>query len=104
MERRGTRAGHQYQLLGHSTHGEVSVEPYLITLDQESDVFPLFQHNGVEFIYVVSGSMMYTHGNSTYRLTPGDSLFFDSDVTHGPEKLIDLPVRFLSVMSRAVDV
>ena len=32
IERRGTRAGHQYQLLGHSPHGPVMVEPYLITL------------------------------------------------------------------------
>lgn len=104
IERRGTRAGHQYQLLGHSLHGDVSVEPYLITLEKKSDVFPLFQHVGVEFIYVISGSMVYTHGSSTYRLMQGDSLFFDSDVTHGPEELIDLPVRFLSVMSRSVDV
>jgi len=103
IERRGTRAGHQYQLLGHSIHGEVSVEPYLITLDQESDVFPLFQHVGVEFIYIICGSMTYLHGGSTYRLMPGDSLFFDSDVTHGPRELIDLPVRFLSVMSHSVE-
>ncbi len=103
IERRGTRAGHQYQLLGHSLHGDVSVEPYLITLEKGSDVFPLFQHVGVEFIYVLTGSMVYSHGSSSYRLGPGDSLFFDSDVTHGPEELIDLPVVFLSVMSRAMD-
>lgn len=103
IERRGTRAGHQYQLLGHSLHGDVSVEPYLITLTQDSDVFPLFQHAGVEFIYVINGTMLYRHASSTYRLGPGDSLFFDSDVTHGPEELIDLPIRFLSVMSRCVD-
>ncbi|MEP6827111.1 MAG: helix-turn-helix transcriptional regulator, partial [Aestuariivirga sp.] len=48
IERRGTRAGHQYQLLGHSTHGPVMVEPYLITLKSESDVFPTFQHPGME--------------------------------------------------------
>src|SRR5262249_11272715 len=32
IERRGTKAGHQYQLLGHSISGEIVVEPYLITL------------------------------------------------------------------------
>ena len=101
IERRGTRAGHQYQLLGHSIHSDVSVEPYLITLDQDSDVFPIFQHGGIEFIYVLNGSMTYRHLNETYTLTTGDSLFFDSDAPHGPEELIDLPVRFLSVMSQA---
>src|SRR5690606_20508547 len=48
IERRGTRAGHQYQLLGHTggLSGSVVVEPYMITLTEESDVFPLFQHSG----------------------------------------------------------
>jgi transcriptional regulator with XRE-family HTH domain len=101
IERRGTRAGHQYQLLGHSVHSDVSVEPYLITLDEESEVFPIFQHAGVEFIYVLEGSMVYRHLNATYTLTPGDSLFFDSDAPHGPEELVDLPVRFLSVISQS---
>ncbi|MDX1402472.1 MAG: helix-turn-helix transcriptional regulator, partial [Kiloniellales bacterium] len=31
IERRGSRAGHQYQLLGHSIGKGVSVEPYLVT-------------------------------------------------------------------------
>lgn len=101
IERRGTRAGHQYQLLGHSLHGDVSMEPYLITLEEGSEVFPLFQHAGIEFIHILSGSMVYRHGSSTYKLNPGDSLFFDADVTHGPDVLVDLPVRFISVMCRA---
>ena len=48
IERRGTRAGHQYHLLGHIgvERGGVVVEPYLITLTEESDVFPTFQHDG----------------------------------------------------------
>jgi len=101
IERRGTRAGHQYQLLGHSVHSDVSVEPYLITLEQGSEVFPIFQHAGVEFIYVLQGTMIYRHLNATYTLTPGDSLFFDADAPHGPEELLQLPVRFLSVISQS---
>ena len=104
IDRSGTRAGHQYQLLGHSVHSEVSVEPYLITLDKDSDVFPIFQHAGIEFLYILEGSMIYRHLNATYTLTPGDSLFFDSDAPHGPEDLVDLPVRFLSVITRSRDV
>jgi transcriptional regulator with XRE-family HTH domain len=103
IERRGTRAGHQYQLLGHSVHSDVSVEPYLITLEKESEVFPIFQHTGVEFIYVLQGRMIYRHLNATYTLTPGDSLFFDSDAPHGPEELVELPVRFLSVITQSSD-
>jgi transcriptional regulator with XRE-family HTH domain len=101
IERRGTRAGHQYQLLGHGTNREVSVEPYLITLSEESDVFPIFQHIGVEFIYMLEGVVVYRHANATYRLSAGDSLYFDADAPHGPEELVELPVRFLSVITHA---
>ena len=98
IERRGTRAGHQYQLLGHTIGKQVFVEPYLITLTEKSDVFPLFQHSGVEFIYMLEGKVVYRHGNRTYTLEPGDALFFDSDAPHGPDELITLPIRFLSII------
>jgi transcriptional regulator with XRE-family HTH domain len=98
IERRGTRAGHQYQLLGHTVGKQVFVEPYLISLTEESDVFPLFQHDGVEFIHMLAGEVIYRHASQTYRLTPGDSLFFDADAPHGPEELISLPIRFLAVI------
>jgi mannose-6-phosphate isomerase-like protein (cupin superfamily) len=99
IERRGTRAGHQYALLGHSVHKQVAVEPYMITLTHESEVFPLFQHDGQEFLLVVEGEMDYHHGGRTYRMAPGDSLFFDADAPHGPETLHSLPIRFLSVIT-----
>jgi DNA-binding XRE family transcriptional regulator len=98
IERRGTRAGHQYQLLGHTVGKQVFVEPYLITLTEKSDVFPLFQHDGVEFIYMLSGEVIYRHASETYRLRVGDSLFFDADAPHGPEELVSLPIRFLAVI------
>jgi transcriptional regulator with XRE-family HTH domain len=99
IERRGTRAGHQYQLLGHTSRRSIAVEPYLVTLTEESDVFPLFQHAGVEFLFMLEGEVSYRHGNKTYTMRPGDSLFFDADVPHGPDELRKLPIRFLSVIS-----
>jgi transcriptional regulator with XRE-family HTH domain len=98
IERRGTRAGHQYQLLGHSRSGRLAVEPYLITLTAASDVFPVFQHEGIEFLYMLEGEVGYRHGDKVYVLTPGDSLYFDADVPHGPDELRRLPIRFLSVI------
>ncbi|MBB4105628.1 helix-turn-helix domain-containing protein [Allorhizobium borbori] len=100
LERRGTRAGHQYNLLGHignNTAGVV-VEPYLITLTTGSDVFPTFQHEGLEFLYMLEGEVQYRHGDRLYPMTPGDSLYFDADAPHGPEVLVKLPARFLSII------
>ncbi len=99
IERRGTRAGHQYELLGHSSGKRILVEPYLITLTEESDVFPLFQHSGLEFIYMLEGEVGYRHSDKTYVLRPGDSLYFDADAPHGPEELHKLPIRFISVIA-----
>jgi DNA-binding XRE family transcriptional regulator len=101
LERRGTRAGHHYSLLGHienNTSGVV-VEPYLITLNAESDIFPTFQHEGMEFLYMLEGEVVYRHGDSLYRMQAGDSLFFDADAPHGPEELVTLPARYLSIIS-----
>lgn len=100
IERRGTRAGHQYRLLGHNINRLASLEPYLITLTDQSEVFPLFQHTGIEFIYLLEGEAHYRHGNETYLMQPGDSLFFDSDAPHGPETLIRLPIRMLVCIYR----
>lgn len=101
IERAGTRAGHQYQLLGHigSNNSGVVVEPYLISLTTESDRFPTFQHEGMEMLYMLEGVVDYRHGDQIYRLEPGDSLLFDSDAPHGPEGLIELPARYLSIIS-----
>ncbi|MGC4408262.1 XRE family transcriptional regulator [Rhizobium rosettiformans] len=101
LERRGTRAGHHYSLLGHienNTSGVV-VEPYLITLNAESDIFPTFQHEGMEFLYMLEGEVVYRHGDSLYRMQAGDSLFFDADAPHGPEELVSLPARYISIIS-----
>lgn len=101
MERAGTRANHQYNLLGHigSNASGVIVEPYMITLTAASDVFPAFQHGGIETIYMLEGEVNYRHCDQIYPLKPGDTLFFDADAPHGPEVLVKLPARYLSIIS-----
>ncbi|ATU94931.1 helix-turn-helix domain-containing protein [Phyllobacterium zundukense] len=100
LERRGTRAGHQYNLLGHIDNNSsgVVVEPYLITLTTGSDVFPTFQHEGMEFLYMLEGEVVYRHADQLFTMQPGDSLFFDADAPHGPEILVTLPSRYLSII------
>ena len=101
IDRAGTRANHQYNLLGHigSNASGVIVEPYLITLTEQSDVFPTFQHGGIETIYMLEGEVDYRHGDDVHSLKPGDTLFFDADAPHGPESLVKLPARYLSIIS-----
>jgi transcriptional regulator with XRE-family HTH domain len=62
IERRGTKAGHRYELIGHSIAGDIAVEPYLIMLSDDAEPYMLFQHDGVEFIYMLTGKVSYRHG------------------------------------------
>jgi transcriptional regulator with XRE-family HTH domain len=97
--RKGTRVGHHYQLLGEMRGPNKVVEPMLVTLSEHSEVFPLFQHPGVEFIYVLEGVVEYGYGADRYVLRPGDAIQFSGEVVHGPTELVELPIRFLSVIA-----
>lgn len=97
IERRGTRAGHEYQLLGHAISGPIGAEPYLIRLAQDSRPYTAFRHAGHEFIHMLSGRVRYRHGDRSFALSPGDSLFFDSASSHGPEEITG-PCSYLSII------
>ena len=103
IQRRGTRAGHEYRVLGHSLGDEVTMEPFVITLTDKSEVFPAFEHAGTEFLYMLEGRMDYHHGAATYAMGPGDSLFFDAGAAHGPENLIETPIRFVCVIVSSIE-
>lgn len=98
IERRGSGAGHQYQLLGHTIGKPYTIEPYVITISDKSEVFPVFQHAGMELIYMLEGEVVYQHANKSYTLGPGDSLFFDAEASHGPDEILELPCRYLSII------
>ena len=70
-----------------------------VTLSEKSKTYPLFQHPGTEFIFMLEGVMDYSHSRSVYRLQPGDSLQIDGEGAHGPVDLVEVPIRFLSVIA-----
>lgn len=98
IDRRGTKAGHVYRLLGHALRGEIGVEPYLIELKHGAAPYTEFRHAGTEFIYMISGQVTYRHDDQSYVLRPGDALMFDSGALHGPQSLEDLPATYLSII------
>lgn len=95
--RRGTRRGHTYHLLAYSRGHQKNFEPFLISMDDESEAFPTFQHEGTQLIYLLQGRIDYRHGNQVYELEEGDTFTFDARVPHGPERLVRVPIRFLAV-------
>jgi transcriptional regulator with XRE-family HTH domain len=99
ITRNGTRQGHSYELLGALRGEHKRLECLMVTLSQASEVYPLFQHPGTEFLHMLDGVMDYGHGRSVYRLEPGDSLTLDGEGPHGPVTLVELPIRFLSIIA-----
>jgi transcriptional regulator with XRE-family HTH domain len=98
IERGGTKAGHNYELLGASLRGDVVVEPYLITLEDEAEPYTNFHHAGIEVIYMLSGEVIYRHSSQDYHLRPGDSLMFDSAGLHGPVQLVRTPMTYIAII------
>lgn len=96
--RRGTKVGHTYHLLAYDTGRNKSFEPFLISLDNKSEIFPSFSHEGKVFMHLLEGEMIYRHGKSNYHMKPGDSLTYDATISHGPEELIEVPIKFLNIV------
>lgn len=98
--RSGTQHGHEYRVLGALKGRTDALEPTLVTLTDASDVFPLFQHPGTEFIYMLAGKMVYGHGAYEYTMEAGDSLLLDGEGPHGPLELLELPIKFLAISAK----
>jgi transcriptional regulator with XRE-family HTH domain len=98
VRRHGAKAGYYYELLGHLLSGEKYIEPYLVTLTCDSSPSPGFQHTGIEFMYILEGSMVFRYADSLVELYSGDSLVFDANSIHGHERLLSETVRYLSVV------
>ena len=101
--RRGTKRGHTYHLLAAQRGPRKVFEPFLVTLTDKSEIFPGFQHPGTEFIHNLSGEIRYRQGKESYLLKEGHSLTFSGEIAHGPERLIKVPVRMLSIIIYGAD-
>lgn len=97
VDREGSSYGHIYRLIGHVLSGNLSVEPYVVTLDENSQPWSTHQTTGIQFLHVLEGTMKYRYANRLYEVKPGDSLLFDPNAAHGPEEILSAPVKFLAV-------
>jgi transcriptional regulator with XRE-family HTH domain len=98
---RASKIGHTYEALTQGLSFKKDFEPYLMRIE-EAEVDPaqnVFKHPGHELLYMLKGRMDYRHADEIYHLEPGDSLFFDGNLEHGPTKIYDPPVEFLTIIS-----
>lgn len=97
VQHRGTSAGQRYQLLGRMRFPHDRLEPVLVTIESDAEQFPLYQHGGSEFLFMITGRLEYSYAGRTVLLEPGDALQFLGEVPHGPVRAVELPVQMLSL-------
>ncbi len=100
---RGSKIGHSYESLAYGLAFEKDFEPYLMRIEERT-IEPdknVFRHPGHELLFMLKGKMDYRHAGQVYHLEPGDSLFFDGTIEHGPTRVYQPPVEFLSIISNA---
>lgn len=59
-----------------------NMEPFLIDVHPASGEVALNDHEGEEFIYVLSGCIEIRYGKESYQLEAGDSIYYESAVPH----------------------
>lgn len=79
-----------------------AVEPFIVRLVPSggSGSQPIV-HTGYEFVYCLKGRMVYRVDNRTYLLEPGDSLLFESHLTHQWQNVQAEPSEFLLLLCPA---
>ena len=58
------------------------MEPILLSLDPGGSTYPDNPHEGEEFGYVISGSIVLHIGNRTYKVKKGESFYFTANKQH----------------------
>lgn len=100
---RASKLGHIYESLAFDLPFEKDFEPYLMIIE-EKKIDPrhnTFRHPGHELLFMLDGAMDYRHGGEVFHLKPGDSLYFEGSISHGPVAVYSPPVRFLSIISNS---
>lgn len=75
-------------------------EPFLVTVDpkDEDEQIVFNQHPGQEFNYMVEGRLKIIIDNHEIILNEGDSLYFDSTLSHGMTALDDKPAKIMAIV------
>lgn len=75
-------------------------EPFHVTVEPDTEETPvhLSSHPGQEFNYVLEGTLMIVVDGHDLILHQGDSLYFDSNCSHGMKALNGQIAKFLAII------
>ena len=79
------------------------MEPFIIELDHSAKSgAKTSSHEGEEFIYVLEGEIEVVYGKESYRLSVGESIYYDSVVQHDVKAAGETSARILAVVYEPV--
>ena len=83
--RGGSSFGYDYVALAHKRHHK-QMEPFVMVFPSRVDKDIRFEHQGEEFMFILSGKVEFEATiegrNKTWILSPGDSAYFDAEIPH----------------------
>ena len=79
--RGGTAFGYDYVSLAHQRLSK-SMEPFVFTFPSKIDTHVFFDHGGEEFVFILSGKVVFQVGDERWTLEEGDSIYFDAAIPH----------------------
>lgn len=103
-QRNGTAFSHGLlEELGNSI-GNEGMQPFVITFEPSTDSGPQpLAHEGSEFVYCLSGRIVYNVAGMEYILDPGDSMMFSSKMPHSWANPLEQSSQAIIVMATAED-
>lgn len=84
--RGGTSFGYDYKALAHRLTSK-HMDPFLFTFPERLGAEISFEHEGEEFIFIISGRVRFFIDQEQTVLEPGDSIYFDSTLRHRGEAI-----------------
>jgi transcriptional regulator with XRE-family HTH domain len=92
-------SAYKYQALAAGFIGR-KADPFIVTVEPVPENLPMHlnSHSGQEFNLVLEGKLLLKIDGHELVLNEGDSLYFDSTLSHGMRALDGKPVKFLAVI------
>lgn len=76
-----------------------AMDPFLVEFPvQSSEEMVFMSHEGEEFLYVTEGKVEFRTGDRVEILNPGDSIYFESDISHSFRCVSETPAKALAVI------
>ena len=84
--------------LGTGMHDQL-ITPLIMQLNPGARSGPALAHDGQDFVFCLSGEVLYTVNSKAFVLESGDSLFFDGNLLHRFQSTITEMSEILIVLS-----